>query len=222
MTGKAEFLATITQALGDLKPGEKPTLPPPPEVWPVRGLSAARMKEQFAVSLTAAAGECVLLDRPDEIPQRIADLLRAVDARRIGIHGTSAARSLIDPITAAYPIERFQPAAEIDPQEVARLDAAIMTPEFLLADSGSCLFAAPTVLDRLLVYLPPLCIVAADTAMLREHLPHAWADFSRRWGEGRTGEFAIVTGPSRTADIEKILVLGVHGPKRIVVFLADS
>ena len=36
------------------------------------------------------------------------------------------------------------------------------------------------------------------------------------------GEFVIVTGPSRTADIEKILILGVHGPKRLVVILVDK
>ena len=36
------------------------------------------------------------------------------------------------------------------------------------------------------------------------------------------GELVILTGPSRTADIEKILILGVHGPKRLVVLLVGE
>ena len=36
------------------------------------------------------------------------------------------------------------------------------------------------------------------------------------------GEIALITGPSRTADIEKILVLGVHGPRRLIVFIIED
>ena len=36
------------------------------------------------------------------------------------------------------------------------------------------------------------------------------------------GEVAIVTGPSRTADIEKKLVLGVHGPQKLIVFIIQD
>jgi L-lactate dehydrogenase complex protein LldG len=92
--------------------------------------------------------------------------------------------------------------------------------DVLLADTGSCLIACPTAADRLLCFLPPACVVIARTECLAEHLPAAWAAIGRKAADPATrGEFIIVTGPSRTSDIEKTLILGVHGPKRLVVLL---
>ena len=114
-------------------------------------------------------------------------------------------------------------AADWQPRQMAELSASVIEPEVLLADTGSCLIACPTAQDRLLCYLPPACVVIARVAQLAEHLPAAWPAIARRAADpALRGEFVIVTGPSRTADIEKILILGVHGPKRLVLLLVEG
>ena len=139
-------------------------------------------------------------------------------------------------------------ASDFSPQTMATLDASVIGAEYLLADTGSVVVASATAFGRMLCYLPPICCVVATERMLREHLPAAWPEICQRikgepTDEGALrpatgalrpatcpdidpnvpiqdrGEFLIVTGPSRTADIEKILVMGVHGPKRLVVFV---
>jgi L-lactate dehydrogenase complex protein LldG len=105
------------------------------------------------------------------------------------------------------------------PEELAKLDAGLVSPEYLLADTGSCFFSASTAFDRLTTYLMPVSIVVAEKSMLRENLPAVWGEVKPKLETATNGEFVIVTGPSRTADIEKILILGVHGPKRLIVFL---
>ena len=108
------------------------------------------------------------------------------------------------------------------PRQMAQLSAGLIEAERLLADTGTCLIDCGSTQDRLLCYLPPACVVIARVSQLAEHMPAAWDEIARQTAEpDRRGEFVLITGPSRTADIEKILILGVHGPKRLVVMLVD-
>jgi L-lactate dehydrogenase complex protein LldG len=130
-------------------------------------------------------------------------------------------RPLIREVTAALPTGTVNwSAPDWQPQRIANLSASLIEADALLADTGSCLIACPTVPDRLLCYLPPACVILGRVGRLAEHLPAAWpAIAARASAPAQRGEFVIVTGPSRTSDIEKILILGVHGPKRLVVVL---
>jgi L-lactate dehydrogenase complex protein LldG len=111
-------------------------------------------------------------------------------------------------------------APDWQPRPMAELDASLIEADVLPADTGSCMIACPQAQDRLLCYLPPACVVVATVDRLAEHMPAAWSAIAPRVADPtQRGEFLIVTGPSRTADIEKILILGVHGPKRLVVIL---
>jgi L-lactate dehydrogenase complex protein LldG len=106
------------------------------------------------------------------------------------------------------------------PQGMAGLSAGLIEADYLLADTGTAMVACGRPEERLLCYLPPACIVAATVDRLVEHMPAAWPEIARRVADPQLrGEFVLITGPSRTTDIEKILILGVHGPKRIVVLL---
>lgn len=223
MTTKEAFLQTVREALGDT--AEKPALPPVPEVWPVQGLSREELIRRFERSLRDVAGEFFQASDLPAATEFLVALLRKAGARRIGLLDrplVDALRPELERCQEEPPLKFFTAPpdpATIHPSELARLDASIIAPEFLIADTGSCLFAAPSLFDRLMIYLPPLCIVLASRSMLREHLPHLWNDFEAVWQAGTSGEYVIVTGPSRTADIEKILILGVHGPRRFVVVL---
>jgi len=67
--------------------------------------------------------------------------------------------------------------------------------------------------------LPPVHVVVATMDQLLTDLDAAVKFVRKRYGDQLPSTLSVVTGPSRTADIEKILVLGAHGPKRLVVLM---
>jgi L-lactate dehydrogenase complex protein LldG len=106
------------------------------------------------------------------------------------------------------------------PQSMASLSAGLVEADCLLADTGTAMVACGRAEERLMCYLPPACVIVATTDRLVEHLPAAWPAIAPRVADPQLrGEFVFITGPSRTADIEKILILGVHGPQRLIVLL---
>jgi len=225
MNSRETILQSVRESLADLKP--RPTIPPEPEVWAVQGKSPDELQETFRVSLETVLGEFVYCHNFDDALHKIAHLLGEVGVSKIGVLDRPLSRQIADSLQ--LPLEKNHTTDEVSSETLATWDAAIVSPEFLLADTGSCLFSAPTAFDRLLCYITPLCVVVASKEMFREHLPHVWSELKGRFGSEATiqqqgdaqttGEFLLMTGPSRTADIEKVLILGVHGPRRVVVFL---
>jgi L-lactate dehydrogenase complex protein LldG len=190
--------------------------PPVPEVWPRTSPAPAAMAEQFGRELAEVHGEVIRCATVQDARRQLAELVTTSGWTSLGVMDQPAAhQSLTDvPPGLATTVTDWQP------RRMAELSASLVVAEALLADTGSCLIACPTPQDRLLCYLPPACVVIGFADRLFEHLPAAWATIAPRVADpARRGEFVIVTGPSRTADIEKILILGVHGPKRLVVIL---
>jgi L-lactate dehydrogenase complex protein LldG len=107
-----------------------------------------------------------------------------------------------------------------DCQEFAAFEVGITPAERLVARTGSIFLRSDRSGGRQLSVLPPVHVVVATASQLVSSLGDALDQFANDAGACSFATF--VTGPSRTADIEKILVLGAHGPKRLVVVLVDE
>lgn len=182
--------------------------------------SPAAMAAQFAQELVEIQGEVVRCATLYEARRCLIDLVSEAQWTSLGAMDRPQVR---EAAAGLSPSLVNWDMADWSARRMAQLSASIVEPELLVADSGSCLIACATASDRLLCYLPPACVVIARAEQLCEHLPAAWATLAPRVADpALRGEFVLVTGPSRTADIEKILILGVHGPKRLVVILVEE
>ncbi len=212
--------AILQRVRGELSKYPAPAAPPAAEVWPRKNPPPQTMAEQFEKELTAVSGEVIRCADMREAARRLAELTAKEHWNAVG----AMDRPTVREATAELPpdVARWA-AADWTPRQIAELSASVVEPAALLADTGSCAIACPTGVDRLLCYLPPACVVVARVEQLAEHLPAVWPSLGPCVADPvRRGELVIVTGPSRTADIEKILILGVHGPKRLVVLLIDN
>ena len=214
MTSRDTILQRLRGELSNYPPISEPA---PVEVWPRENPPADEMAERFTKELTEVHGEVVRCATIEEARRKLAELATQAEWTSLG----AMDRPLIRQAAAELPTETVHwSAPDWRPRRIAELSAGVVEADCLPADTGSCLISCPTAEDRLLCYLPPACVVVARMDRLAEHLPAAWPSIAARAADPNLGgEFVIVTGPSRTADIEKILILGVHGPKRLVVLL---
>jgi len=201
----------------ELSKGPAVEPPPVPEVWPRENSDPAALAGQFESELNAVHGEVIRCGAISEAQRQLAELVKQAGWTAVGVMYRPIccdAVNQLDPQSIQWPKPNWPPT------EMADLSVSIVAADILLADTGSSLIACPTAEDRLLCYLPPACVIIARVDQLAEHLPAAWETVARRAADRElSGEFVIVTGPSRTSDIEKTLILGVHGPKRLVVML---
>lgn len=101
-------------------------------------------------------------------------------------------------------------------------DAGLTTCEALVARTGSLLVAPATASGRRLSVYPDQHLVLARTGQVVAEIGDALRGLQARYGGALPSMTSLTTGPSRTADIEKTLVLGAHGPRRLVLFLLDD
>jgi L-lactate dehydrogenase complex protein LldG len=106
--------------------------------------------------------------------------------------------------------------------DLTTCDVAITTCEWLVARTGSIVLSAAQPSGRTVSVYAPVHICIAYTSQLVYDVKDALQKAREKYSGKLPSLITFATGPSRTADIEKTLVVGVHGPKEVYVFLVDQ
>ena len=171
--------------------------------------------EHFAALSRQLKTNFVCAENLGEAQAEVGRIAAAEGWRRVGCH----AAGLVSAVISGLDVETVSTDAPYDREALESCDAGITACEALVAQTGSVLVSTRSSGGRALSVLPPHHVVLATLPQLVGDLPEALEKLQTRYQASWPSFVSLITGPSRTGDIERILVLGAHGPKRLTVVL---
>ena len=182
-------------------------------VLPAVGQSFDEQLALFRKNAAELRADFRLLKDLDALAAELKQLCAAEGWQRAASHGGeltgAACRALGLPVLLTDKL--------FDKRELAGCDVGISDCDALVAQTGSVVVTSRSAGGRALSVLPPHHVVLARREQLVPDLPAAFALLKSKYGAGYPSMISFITGPSRTGDIERILVLGAHGPKKLTI-----
>lgn len=151
----------------------------------------------------------------DEIVQSLEKIKADEQWKSVATHSNELTLSICQKLE--LPVVLTNSGYDVDKLE--KCEASITTCDCLVAQTGSVIVSSRTTGGRAISVLPPHHVVIAKKEQLVPSLPEAIGLIKQKYAGNFPSMISIITGPSRTGDIERILVLGAHGPKKLTIFL---
>ena len=174
---------------------------------------------QFEKALTAVHGEVVRADGLETAVSALADLLQELGVKT-AVANSEAPLTDID-LPAKFSDIQWHLVAQTegDLREFCiSADVGLSSGDAGLAETGSIVISSGPGKSRLATLLPPVHIVLLPTSKLTRDL-FTW---TAARNTAPPSNITLISGPSKTADIEQTMAIGVHGPKRFIVILYQS
>jgi L-lactate dehydrogenase complex protein LldG len=187
-----------------------------PQKWlPPVGQSLEQQIELFRKNVEDLKAEFRECANVADAAQHIKNLATAGGWKKIGTHAGD--------LTGAVAVEAGLPRVRTDGgyavNDLESCDAGLTECEALVAQTGSVMVSAPSAGGRALSVLPPHHIVLARRSQMVPDLSVALQRVQEKYQDKFPSFLSFISGPSRTGDIERILVLGAHGPKKLTILL---
>lgn len=113
-------------------------------------------------------------------------------------------------------------ASANDTDDYSKIEVSITECEALIARLGSIMVSSKQINGRRLNFIPDTHIVIANRKQIVATVKDAIELIDNKYEDEFPSMTTIITGPSRTADIEKTLVMGAHGPRTLIVFVTEE
>ena len=190
-----------------------PKLSTPRQWLPKVGESFDAQIALFAKNSSELKTDFLLLNSAEEARAAIVAIREKEKWQRIAGHSGD----LTNAILPALNLPLLRTDKNYDALELEKCDAGISECDALVAQTGSILVTNRSAGGRALSVLPPHHLVLARREQLVADLPAAFEVLKKKYAANYPSLISFITGPSRTGDIERILVLGAHGPKKLTV-----
>jgi L-lactate dehydrogenase complex protein LldG len=149
--------------------------------------------------------------------KHITALAKKYDWKTIALHAGELTDAIAEKLPETLELLRINHGYKKEALEAC--DAGFTECESLIAQTGSVCVTGPSSGGRALSVLPPHHIVIARAEQILPDLNAAYESLAQKYRDKYPSFISFITGPSRTGDIERILVLGAHGPKKLTVLL---
>jgi L-lactate dehydrogenase complex protein LldG len=204
---KENILKKIRQALSQSTPLPFPQSEGNQPVFPSLEQEA---EIEFAEQFTKLQGKFIYCINQQELAFQLSSLIKKQDWKKVFCveeKFRSAAATISDRLVK---------------NDLAACDVSITGCEYLVARTGSIVMSTAQPSGRSVSVYAPVHICIAYTSQLVYDVKDALLAAKEKYRENIPSLITFATGPSRTADIEKTLVVGVHGPKEVYVFLVEA
>lgn len=207
-SSKENILSKIRQALVVETPMPFPNVATPASVFQAL---KQEVEIEFAENFIQLQGKFVYCSSKQELGQKLTQLITANNFKEIYCAEENLLHELIQ--LDVLPIN--------NQAQIATCHASITSCEALVARLGSILLSSSSKSGRSASVYAPIHICIAYSNQIVYDLADAFHLIKQKYNNNLPSIISLATGPSRTADIEKTLVVGVHGPKEVYCFLVE-
>ena len=177
--------------------------------------------ELFKQSLEAVDGHCIVTSGDEGVADALTQIITALQQTKLrGQRLAISDAPVVERLLHLTDLEIEELSVTPNAHDIFGFDAGISTAQAAIAETGTIVLDCTQERHRLLSLVPPVHIAIVDASKIYTTLGETLAMLQA--GKEVSPAITFITGPSRTADIELTLTIGVHGPQELYVIINGS